>query len=179
MTAKKKEFLFWWSGSLRSLYFLPCPREERTLSVTSLSGGIDYGRKDLGGFYLFFYETFSAWVGHPSLYVLSGSVFLAAMAMPWVISAKFPSYIWYYLPIAFFSFGAAVGLVVFTRLKYYGAIFLLIIVMMAGGFFYTLRVIFPLSTPYKSARFICQEITSRIQPGEKLALYGDFETGSL
>jgi len=48
---------------------------------------------------------------------------------------------------------------------------------MAGGFFYTLRVVFPLVNPYKSARFISQEITSRIQPGEKLALYGGFGTG--
>jgi hypothetical protein len=48
---------------------------------------------------------------------------------------------------------------------------------MVGGFFYALRVVFPLVNPYKSARFICQEITSRIQPGEKLAIYGDFEPG--
>jgi hypothetical protein len=49
--------------------------------------------------------------------------------------------------------------------------------MMAGGFFYTLRVVFPLVNPQKTARFICQEITSRIQPGEKLVIYGDFEPG--
>ena len=49
--------------------------------------------------------------------------------------------------------------------------------MVAGGFFYTLRVVFPLANPYKSARFISQEITSRIQTGEKLGLYGDFGTG--
>jgi len=48
---------------------------------------------------------------------------------------------------------------------------------MAGGFFYTLRVVFPLVNPHKSARFICQEITSRMQPGDQLALYGDFEPG--
>jgi hypothetical protein len=47
---------------------------------------------------------------------------------------------------------------------------------MASGFFYTLRVTFPLINPYKSARFISQELTSRIQPGEKLAIYGDFVT---
>ena len=48
---------------------------------------------------------------------------------------------------------------------------------MAVGYFYTLRVIFPLVNPFKSARFISQEITARIQPSEKLALYGDFGTG--
>ena len=30
---------------------------------------------------------------------------------------------------------------------------------------------------YKSARFIAQEITARIQPGEKLAVYGRISTG--
>jgi len=48
---------------------------------------------------------------------------------------------------------------------------------MAGGFFYALRVVFPLLNPHKSARFICQEITSRMQRGDKLAFYGDFEPG--
>jgi hypothetical protein len=56
-------------------------------------------------------------------------------------------------------------------------IFLLIVGMMAGGFFYALRVVFPLVNPHKSARFICQEITSRMQPGDKMAFYGDFEPG--
>jgi hypothetical protein len=46
---------------------------------------------------------------------------------------------------------------------------------MAGGFFYALRVVFPLVNPHKSARFICQEITSQMQPGDKLVLYGGFE----
>jgi hypothetical protein len=32
-------------------------------------------------------------------------------------------------------------------------------------------------TCQRSARFICQEITSRLKPGEKVATYGDFETG--
>jgi hypothetical protein len=40
------------------------------------------------------------------------------------------------------------------------------------GFFYTTRVIFPLVNPYKSARFISQEIVQKIKPGEKLVMYG-------
>jgi hypothetical protein len=47
--------------------------------------------------------------------------------------------------------------------------------VMAGGFFYALRAVFPLVNPHKSARFICQEIASRMQPGDRLAIYGDFE----
>jgi hypothetical protein len=49
--------------------------------------------------------------------------------------------------------------------------------MTGAGYFFTTRVIFPLINPQRSARFICQEITSRLKPGEKIAIYGDFETG--
>jgi hypothetical protein len=40
------------------------------------------------------------------------------------------------------------------------------------GFFYATRVIFPLVNPYKSARFISQEISQTMKPGEKLVMYG-------
>ncbi|MEW6374441.1 MAG: hypothetical protein AB1502_01445, partial [Thermodesulfobacteriota bacterium] len=73
--------------------------------------------------------------------------------------------------------GGSLTLFVLHRFKYHGAIFFLLIGMMASGFFYTSRTVFPLINPYKSARFISQEITSRVQPGEKLGLYGDFGTG--
>jgi hypothetical protein len=53
----------------------------------------------------------------------------------------------------------------------------LIIGMMAGGFFYASRVIFPLVNPYKSARYLSQEIKARIQPEEKLGIYGDLGSG--
>jgi hypothetical protein len=43
---------------------------------------------------------------------------------------------------------------------------------MGGGLFYTSRVVFPLVNPYKSARFLSKEITSRIQPGDKIGVYG-------
>ena len=79
--------------------------------------------------------------------------------------------------MAFLFIGGGVTLFYFNRMKRYYALFFLIAGIVAGGFFYTLRVIFPLVNPYKSARFICQEITSRIQPGERLGLYGGFGTG--
>jgi hypothetical protein len=104
-----------------------------------------------------------------------GVIFVAGVALPLVISAKLPLYFSYSLPVAFFLVAVSVGLYLFSRSKSYGAIFFLIVGMMAGGFFYTSRVVFPLVNPHKSARFICQEITSRMQPGDKLALYGDFE----
>jgi hypothetical protein len=42
----------------------------------------------------------------------------------------------------------------------------------AVGFFYGTRFIFPLVNPYKSDRFISQEIRQIMKPGEKLAVGG-------
>jgi hypothetical protein len=44
--------------------------------------------------------------------------------------------------------------------------------VVAAAFLYLCGVVFPLVNPYKSARYLSQEITSRIQPGEKLGIYG-------
>ena len=101
---------------------------------------------------------------------------IAGAAVPWVISMKFPSYLPDSLPVAFLMVGSGLTLFVLNRFRMHGAIFFLLIGIMGGGFFYTLRVVFPLIDPYKSARFVSQEITSRIQPDEKLALYGGFVT---
>lgn len=178
MTAKRKEFLFlmiWFtsiflfftlSRGKRGLYFLPL-----FPAVALMIGKL---WEDFVSFSMRHFR--HEWVTLP-LYVLIGGVFAAGVALPWVISIKFPSYLSYSLPVTFFLIGVAVSLFLLNRLKHYGAVFLLLIVMMAGGFFYTLRVVFPLVNPHKTARFICQEITSRIQPGERLAIYGDFEPG--
>jgi len=116
------------------------------------------------------------WISLP-LYGFMGLALIAGAAIPWVISMKLPSYLTYSLPITFLMVGGSLALFVLNRFRMQGAVFFLLIGIMAGGFFYTLRVIFPLVNPYKSARFISKEITSRIQPSEKLALYGGFGTG--
>ena len=116
------------------------------------------------------------WISLP-LYGFMGLALIAGAAIPWVISMKLPSYLTYSLPITFLMVGGSLALFVLNRFRMHGAVFFLLIGIMAGGFFYTLRVIFPLVNPYKSARFISKEITSRIQPSEKLALYGGFGTG--
>ena len=116
------------------------------------------------------------WISFP-LYGLMGLTLTGGAIIPWMVSMRFPSYLPYALPIAFLMVGSSLTLFILNRFKHHGAIFFLLIAMMAGGFFYTLRVVFPLVNPYKSARFISQEITSRIQPSEKLVLYGDFGTG--
>ena len=115
------------------------------------------------------------WFSIP-LRVFSGLLLSLGVGIPWVVSTRFPSYLPYSLPIAFLFFGGSIALFILHRFRYRAAVFFLIVGIMASGFFYTLRVAFPLINPYKSARFISQEITSRIQSGEKLAIYGDFVT---
>jgi 4-amino-4-deoxy-L-arabinose transferase-like glycosyltransferase len=115
------------------------------------------------------------WIFFP-LYGLMGLTLIAGAAIPWVVSMTFPSYLPYSLPIAFLMVGGSLLLIALHRFKNHAAIFFLLVGIMAGGFFYTLRVVFPLVNPYKSARFISQEVTSRIQPGQKLGLYGGFGT---
>jgi len=119
----------------------------------------------------------NAWISVP-LYGLMGMALVAGAALPWMLSIKFPSYLPYGLPITFLLVGGSLVMFVLYRFKNYGAILFLLIGMVAGGYFYTARVIFPLVNQYKSARFISQEITARIQPGEKLAVYGRIPTGA-
>jgi 4-amino-4-deoxy-L-arabinose transferase-like glycosyltransferase len=113
-----------------------------------------------------------AWITFP-LYGFMGLTLLAGAAISWVISTKLPSYLFYSLPIAFLMVGGSLALFILYRLKNYAAVLLVIIGMVAGGFFYTLRVVFPLINPYKSARYISEEVKSRILPGERLGIYGD------
>jgi 4-amino-4-deoxy-L-arabinose transferase-like glycosyltransferase len=176
--ARRKEFLFLtvWvififvfftlSEGKRGLYFLPL------FPAASIMIGKLW--EDFISFSMRHFR--NEWIVIP-LYVLMGVILVAGVATPWVILRELPSYFSYSLPVAIFLVGVSIGLFLFNRFKYYGAIFFLLIGMMAGGFFYSLRVVFPLVNPYKSARFICQEITSRIQPGDELAIYGDFEPG--
>ncbi len=113
------------------------------------------------------------WFSIP-LWIFSGLLLGLGAGIPWIVLRKFPSYLSYSLPIAFLFVGGGIALFILYRLRHRAAIFFLIVGIMGGGFFYTQRVVFPIINPYKSARFISQEITSRIQPGEKLAIYGDF-----
>jgi hypothetical protein len=173
----KKEFLFlfvWFavififfsfSKGKRGLYLLPL------FPTVSLMVGKWWDEFLSASIKIFHYRWFSI-----PLRIFSGLLLSLGVGIPWVVSTRFPSYLSYSLPIAFLFFGGSIALFILHRLRYRAAIFFLIVGIMAGGFFYTLRVVFPLINPYKSARFISQEITSRIQPGEKLAIYGDFVT---
>jgi len=97
-------------------------------------------------------------------------VLITGAAIPWVISVKFPSYLFYSLPIAFFMVAGTLAMFVLYRFKNYGAVLFLIIGMMGGVFFYASRVVFPLINPYNSARYISQEVKARILLEEKLGI---------
>lgn len=104
--------------------------------------------------------------------IFMGLLLGLGVGIPWAVSTRFLSYLAYSFPIAILFVGGSIALLILHRLRYRAAVFFLIVGIMAGGFFYTLSVAFPLINPYKSARFISQEVTSRIQPGERLAIYG-------
>jgi 4-amino-4-deoxy-L-arabinose transferase-like glycosyltransferase len=178
MMAKRKEFIFLMMWFVFVFLFFTLSKGKRGLYLLPLfpAGSLMIGKlwDDFISSSLGYFR--HEWIVLP-LYGLMGVTVVAGVAIPWVISAKFPSYFFYSLPVAIFLVGVSISLFLLSRWKHYGAIFFLLIGMMAGGFFYTLRVVFPLVNPHKTARFICQEITSRMQPGDQLAIYGDFEPG--
>jgi hypothetical protein len=125
------------------------------------------------------------WILFP-LYGFMGLILIAGAAIlfiPWVVSNKFPAYLPYLahfpysLPVALIMVGGSLALFVLFRFRNYGAILFLIIGIMGAGFFYTSRVIFPLANPYKSARYISEQLKSRVKPGEKLGVFGDLGSG--
>jgi len=175
---KRREFLFLFVWFIVIFLFFSLSKGKRGIYLLPLFPAVSVMVGKLwDDFILTSMEPFRReWISFP-LYGFMGLALFAGAAIPWVISIRFPSYLPYALPIAFLMVGSSLALFVLNRFKHYTAILFVIVGMMVGGYFYTLRVIFPLVNPYKSGRFISQEITSRIQPGERLAIYGDFGTG--
>ena len=95
------------------------------------------------------------------------------------MGAKYLSYVPYKSLVLFIllPFGSSILLFLAHRLKYKSTVFLLIVVTVGITFFYGTRFIFPMIDPYKSARFLSQEIRQTVKPGEKLAMYGGFAIG--
>ena len=91
------------------------------------------------------------------------------------LAAEYLSYVprWSILPFIFLPVASAILLSFAHRLRYKSIVFILIVATMAIAFFYTTRVIFPLVNPYKSARFISNEIVQTMKTGGKLIIYGD------
>ncbi len=118
----------------------------------------------------------SRWITLP-LQGLTAVLFLSGLAVPFVILAKLPAYLLYSIPMALILVAGSFLMFHFTRIKKQEAVILLLAGIIGVGFFYTLGVVFPLVNPYKSARQVCQEVTTRIQPGERLGLYGELGSG--
>jgi len=89
--------------------------------------------------------------------------------------AEYLSYIphWSAIPFIILLIGSGVLLSFAQALRYKSLVFILIVATAGMGFFYTTRVIFTLVNPYKSARFLSQEVVQTMKPGEKLVMYGD------
>jgi 4-amino-4-deoxy-L-arabinose transferase-like glycosyltransferase len=110
------------------------------------------------------------WISFP-LYGFIGLGLIAGAAMSWAASIKFHSSLPYQFPITFILVGGSIVMLISYRFKNYRAILFFLIGMLFAGYMYTFRVIFPLANPSMSARFLSEEVTSRIRPGEKLAIY--------
>jgi 4-amino-4-deoxy-L-arabinose transferase-like glycosyltransferase len=175
---KRKEFLFLFTWFALVFVFFSLSKGKRPIYLLPLYPAVSLMVGKLWDDFISTpMERFrNEWVSFP-LYAFMGLALVSGAAIPWVISMKFPSYLPYSLPISFLLVGGSLAMFVLYRFKHYAAILFLIIGMVAGGYFYTSRVIFPLVNQVKSARFTSQEITARIQPGEKLGVYGRISTG--
>ncbi len=91
------------------------------------------------------------------------------------LGAQYLSYVpqWSIFPFIILLVGSGILLTLSQALRYKSLVFILLAATAGMGFFYTTRVIFPLVNPYKSARFISQEIVQTMKNGGKLVIYGD------
>ena len=91
------------------------------------------------------------------------------------LGAKYLSYVprWSIIPFIILLVGSGILLSLAHGLRYKSLVFILIVATAGIGFFYTTRVIFPLVNPYKSARFISQEVVQTMKTGGRLVIYGD------
>jgi 4-amino-4-deoxy-L-arabinose transferase-like glycosyltransferase len=160
-------FLFFTlSRGKRGLYLLPL-YPPVSLMVGELWDGLVSGLKE---------PSWRRWISY-SIYGFVAFDLIGGIAIPFFISIKFPGYLSSSLPIAFIIAGGGIALLFLYRSRYYMAIFLIVVGITGGCFFYLLRVVFPTMNQYKSARFISQELTERIQPGESVGIYGGLESG--
>jgi hypothetical protein len=92
---------------------------------------------------------------------------------------KYLSYVpfWSYAPFVFVLLGLGILLLVAQRLKRRSTVFVLIVLTIGITFFYGTRFIFPKVDPYKSARFLSEEVQGVMKPGDKLGMYGGFAVG--
>ncbi|MGQ9646385.1 MAG: ArnT family glycosyltransferase [Thermodesulfobacteriota bacterium] len=177
-TDRKREFLFLLVWSAFIFLFFSLSKGKRGLYLLPLYPAVCVMVGKLWNDFIFTpLDRFPIpWMSIP-LYGIMAIALVAGAAIPWILWMKFPSYVRYSLPITFLLVGGSLVMFVLYRYKNYAATFFLLVTMVAGGFFYTLRVVFPLVNPYKSARFLAHEVTARILPGDELVVYGRVSTG--
>jgi 4-amino-4-deoxy-L-arabinose transferase-like glycosyltransferase len=91
------------------------------------------------------------------------------------LGAKYLSYVprWSVIPFIILLVGSSILLSLAHGLRYKSLVFTLVVATVGMSFFYATRVIFPLVNPYKSARFISQEIVKTMETGGRLVIYSD------
>jgi 4-amino-4-deoxy-L-arabinose transferase-like glycosyltransferase len=173
---KRREFLFLLTWFIVIFIFFSFSKSKRTLYLLPLFPAVsimvgkwwsDLIRRPLHGFR-------REWTSLP-IYVFAAMSLAAGVAIPFVISRKFPVYLFYSLPVAFLLTGCSLVLFILCRSKNYKAILFLLVGVMAAGYLYAFGLIFPLENSRMSARFISEEITSRFQPGDQLAVFRGIE----
>jgi 4-amino-4-deoxy-L-arabinose transferase-like glycosyltransferase len=172
MTVKKKEFFFLLIWCVVTFVFFSLSKDKRHLYLLPLYPAVALlVGKLLDDFMSSPMEHFKrVWVSLP-LYVLAGLTLLGSAAVPVELSVAFPSYLSHGVPVALASLVGSLAILMLNRQKQWRASLIILIAMTIAGFLYEFRVVSPLLNPYKSARLPCQEAASRIQPGEKLAVY--------
>ena len=176
----RKGFLFlsvWW---IVILVFFSLSRSKRALYLLPLYPAVSL---IVGKFWSDFItqpsdRSWRGWISLP-LYGFIGFCLIAGAAVPWMMprlaSSKFSFVLPYGVALALLLVGVGVAMAILWRFKIYRAVLFLLIGMMVAGYFYAFGVIFPLANSRMSARFISEEITSRFQSGDQLAVFRGLE----
>ena len=170
---KRKEFLFLLTWSVIIFMFFSISKGKRGIYLLPLypAAALIVG-KLWNDFIDGSLDRFSLrWVSW-TLYGLTGFIGVVGVVIPLALLMKFPSYLRYGLPVSFLFLVGSLALLRAQRMRRHGMALGVVLGVVAAAFLYLCGVVFPLVNPYKSARYLSQEITSRIQPGEKLGIYG-------
>ena len=173
MTVKKKEFLFLLLWCVVIFVFFSLSEGKRHLYLLPLypAAALLVGNL-LDDFMHFPMEQFKrAWVSMP-LYALAGLALVGSAAVPAGVSLSFPAYLSYSVPVALALLAGGLAILILNRQKQWRTSLIILIAMTTAGFLYDFRVASSLVNPDKSVRPISEEAASRIQPGEKLAVFG-------
>jgi hypothetical protein len=108
-----------------------------------------------------------------AVYGLALGLMVAGVVAPLYCLKRQPSYLTYSLPGAILLIGAGIAMFLLHHSRHYRAVFFVLVGMTAAAFFYTTGVVFPLTNESESGRFLSQEVSARIQPGDKLGVYAE------